>query len=285
MNETNLPTESHAGARGSFRISSEPVVETARPPEAPPVAAPTADLGELPGYYGTDLLYAVARDPKSLFLYWDLDWKRLFSAADLSPREVHLRILREDGTEESTVEIDPFTSYCFAGVADAGASYSCEIGCFASADWKTLIRSGATATPNAAMSDDLAADFATLPFHLSFQRLIDIFRASNAERGTLSNTVAAIQEKTRALRQTMPPADWSKLVAVAANLVEEEAAFGLSGVNSSDFATFLQAEQRDGDKTAPSPETRERWKELGERFGGSSWGDASGGGFGGSSPS
>ncbi|MGH7935405.1 MAG: DUF4912 domain-containing protein, partial [Chthoniobacterales bacterium] len=243
-----------------------------------------ADLRDLPDYYGTDLLYAVARDPKSLFLYWDLDWTRLFAAADLSPREVHLRILREDGTEESTIEIDPFTGYCFAEIADAGARYSCELGCFADADWKTLIRSGTTATPDAGMSDDLEAEFATLPFHLSFQRLIDIFRASKSQRGTLANTVAAIQEKTRILRQTMPPARWSKLVEVAANLVEEEAAFGLSGVSSSDFATFLQAEQRNGKQIAPSPEMRERWKELGERFGGSSWSGASGNGFGGSSP-
>jgi hypothetical protein len=281
MNETDLPTENPAGAGAGFQISSEPIVGAARPPEPAPVPLPAADLGELPGYYGTDLLYAVARDPNSLFLYWDLDWKGLFSAADLSPREIHLRILRQDGTEESTIEIDPFICYCFAEVTDAGASYSCELGCFADADWKPLIRSSVTATPNAAMSDDLDADFATLPFHLSFQRLIDIFRAPTAQRGTLAKSVAAMQGKTRALRQTMPASDWSKLVEAAANLVDAEAAFGLTGVSSSDFATFLQAEQRNEKNIAPSHEMRERWRELGERFGGSSWGG--GGGFGGSS--
>ncbi len=250
-----------------FRISDEPVVGAEHVEEH--LTRKISDVpSELPPSSGGDLLYIIARDPKSLFVYWDLDWTQLFARAGLSVRQLHLRTLRADGSEEGTIEINPFLGYCFVEVTAADANYSCELGCFEGSDWKSLIRSGSTATPAAEMSDDLDADFATVPFHLSFQRLVDMFRAPEGQRRALASSVAAVQEKTRALRQTMPPADWSRLVDAAANLVNAEAAFGLSGVSSSDFATFLRAEQRDGKRITPSPEMRERWKELGERFGG-----------------
>ncbi len=117
------------------------------------------------------MLYIVARDPRSLFLYWDLNWTRLFARAGISARPVHLRTYRLDGSIENTQQINPFRGHCYAEVGTAGAEYYCELGSFVGVEWKSLARSATTATPEASMSEDFSAEFATLPTHLSFQRL------------------------------------------------------------------------------------------------------------------
>lgn len=80
---------------------------------------------DLPASSDTDLLYVIARDPKSLFVYWDLNWTRLFAQVGLSPQQVYLRIDREDGSIEATREINPFRGHCYVDVVTAGTSYYC----------------------------------------------------------------------------------------------------------------------------------------------------------------
>ena len=158
-------TAAHAGY--GFRISAQPVVGEKR-------AVSARNEGSPARASSPDLLYVVARDPKSLFLYWDLNWTWLFARAGISARQVHLRTYRGDGAVEGTQEINPFRGHCFAEVGAAGTEYYCELGSFEGAEWKSLVRSGTTATPEANRSDDFTAEFATLPTHLSFQRLLDI---------------------------------------------------------------------------------------------------------------
>ncbi|HXA09497.1 MAG TPA: DUF4912 domain-containing protein [Chthoniobacterales bacterium] len=239
-----------APSAGGFQVSDQPIGR------ADWAAAARAD--GLPASYGKDLLYVIARDPKSLFLYWDLNWTPLFAQAGLSPREVQLRVYREDGSIERTQEINPFRGHCYVDVAAAGTGYYCELGCLEGDVWTSLVRSGTTATPAASMSEDVSEDFATLPIHLSFQRLIDIFQATKTERATLANSMAELQENAQAL---------------------EEAVNGGDGTDP-ELAALLESARR-GD--APTAGQLAQWKQLGARFGGASWGGASGGGFGGSS--
>jgi hypothetical protein len=243
-----------APSAGGFQVSDQPVV---RADWATAARAESSSDG-LPASYGRDLLYVIARDPKSLFLYWDLNWTPLFAQAGLSPRQVHLRVYREDGSIERTQEINPFRGHCYVDVEAAGTGYYCELGCLEGDVWTSLVRSGTAATPEASMSEDLSEDFATLPMHLSFQRLIDIFQATKTERTTLANSMAELQENARALQET---------------------ARGGEGTDS-ELAALLESARR-GD--APSSEQLAQWKQLGARFGGASWGGASGNGFGGSS--
>ena len=134
----------------------------------------------------------------------------------------------------------------------------------------------AAQTPLATLSEDLSADFATLPFHLSFQRLIEIFRSSPNGNGTkLASSVADLQDKLRTLQASMSPADWSKLVEAAPSLVDAENGLDLPGVERDDIATLLRTVKEDTTRTLPSPEKLEEWRQLGERFGGSSWGGES----------
>ena len=255
--EMTARNEVEEAAHG-FRVSDQPVVEPNRPVEQPS-AETSAGLGELPSTYGRDLLYVIARDPKSLFLYWDLDWTKLFAQAGVSARQVHVRVFREDGSAEATMEIDPFASYCHAEVAAPGARYYCELGCFDENEWKSLIRSATTATPEAEMSEEIAADFATLPFHLSFQRLLETLGVAEADRKTLAASAAQLQEKARRLRDSMPPEDWARVSAL------------------------LEMAETSPAPPAPSLELLQQLKRLGERYGGSGWGGPSSNAFGPSS--
>jgi hypothetical protein len=249
--KTSSPPDPQSGE--GFRISDEPVVRSDR--------IPASENGALPASYDADVLYVIARDPKSLFVYWDLNWTRLFARAVISPRQVHLRIYREDGSIEGTREINPFRGHCYADVAAAGTGYYCELGCFEDDKWTSLLRSRKAATPDDRMSEDLSAQFATLPLHLSFQRMLDILRATQSNGPTLARSVAELQESASAIPSS----------ATSEGSTED--------APLSDVAALLQAARA----AQPTAEDLAQWRKLGEEFGGSSWGGASGSGFGASS--
>jgi hypothetical protein len=265
--DTSAPTDPQPGE--GFHLSDKPVVRSNR--------VPASDQGVffrgLPVSHDTDLLYVIARDPKSLFVYWDLNWRRLFTRAGLSARQVHLRVYREDGSIEGTCEINPFRGHYYADVSSAGTGYYCEIGCFEDGEWTSLVRSGEAATPQDRMSDDISAQFATLPIHLSFQRLLEMVRAPQSEGATLARSVAALQARAGVTEDTVTPEEWARLVAATASLDGKEASV-------SDIAALLEAARA----VTPTAAELAQWRKLGEQFGGSSWGGASESGFGGSSP-
>jgi hypothetical protein len=256
-------------ATGGFRVSDQPIVQSNRPPSVTAAA-------ELPKSYGADLLCVIARDPKSLFLYWDLDWPRLFAKAEVPTRQVHLRIFRDDGSIEATTEINPSIGHCYAQVSGPGTRYYCELGAFEGDAWKCFARSRTTATPNDKMSDDLRAEFARLPLHLSFQRLLDLFWATETNREMLASSIAQLQEKAQALRDSMAPDEWALLVKTAAASMEIE--------RFAELAAILQTMPKGKPQPAATAEMLAQWRRLGERFGGVSRGGASSGGFGGSGP-
>jgi hypothetical protein len=209
----------------------------------------------LPTTYGTDLLYVIARDPASLFVYWDLNWRQVFQKAGISPRAIHLRTYREDEIIEDTQPINPFRGHCYVTVSAAGTGYYCELGCFEGETWQSLVRSGAAVTPESEMSEDFSATFATLPVHLSFQRLLDIFQTTK-DRKELAVAVAELQAEARNRE--------------------------IANSDSSDFAALLEA-------AAESPaqdwteEQRAIWQELTAHVADPAWSGASESHFGGSS--
>ena len=236
------------------------------------------------GVTSDDLLYVVARDPQTLFLYWDLNWARLFARAGLSARQVHLRVYRGDGLIEGTQEINPFRGHCYAEVAGAGMEYYCEVGSFDGTEWTGLACSGTTATPEASMSDDFSAEFATLPIHLSFQRLLDILGGSEIDPTTLARSVAELQENARALQTKMAPGDWSQLATEIAAKLNGANRNGTKGARTAELSELVEIALRSEAPAVPTAEEFARWKELVERYGGSSWSGTSTGGFGRSSP-
>ena len=122
---------------GSFTLSNTPTVGDADPgevhkynvPPSPPAAAPSAppayeDLGSLPGSYFEDTVFLVARDPRWLFAYWDFDWTKYPAAAMRGAvSQFFLKILKEDGSQETIVEITPEDLYDPRIIIQLGAKY------------------------------------------------------------------------------------------------------------------------------------------------------------------
>ena len=179
------------GPKG-YRVSNGPIVRLARsdaklPPEI-------ADSVELPRVYGAPLLFAIARDPGTLFVYWNIDWSAIFENTAPVDRQVHLRLYRSDGSEELTQAVEPMAGNCYLSVAQPRKDNRVEIGYFQpEAVWNSVATSDHVTMPvdRVAGSDDV--DVATIPFHLSFQRLIDLSRTSN--KGALSEIVSRLQQR------------------------------------------------------------------------------------------
>src|SRR5205085_7715147 len=111
--------------RGEYRISNGPVVRFARSDPKLPTDLPEV---ELPRVYGKPLLFAIARDPRTLFVYWNIDWPSIFENSAPVDRQVHLRIYRSDDSEETTTAVEPMAGNCYLTVSESREKYRVEIG-------------------------------------------------------------------------------------------------------------------------------------------------------------
>jgi len=153
------------------------------------------NLGELPRFYGRSFLFGIARDPHMLFAYWEIDWKSAFGDQPPADRKVHLRVLSEDGSEETMVTVEPFAGNHSVAVSQARSTYRIELGYHEPAEvWNSVATSDAIMTPPDDVSESDSIDVATVPFHLSFQRMVDSFRASKYDGDALVEIVGRLQE-------------------------------------------------------------------------------------------
>ena len=181
-------TEEDGGA--TFVLSSQPIVELQQ-------RSPSSDfenLGELPRSYGGAFLFAIARDPHTLFAYWDIDWAEVFGDNPPADRKVHLRALWHEGIEESTAAVEPLGGSHLISVKHARSSYRIEIGYYAPEEvWNSVAFSAAVITPPDDVAENGPVDVATIPFHLSFQRIVDAFRGSKYDGDALAQIVGRLQ--------------------------------------------------------------------------------------------
>ena len=224
----DLGNEPGEGATGgsSFILSNDPVV--LREP-APSSADPLRDyenLGELPSSYGGAFLFAIARDPHAVFAYWDVDWPAVFGDTPPPDRKVCLRVLWHDGIEESKTAVEPMAGSYLLSVVHARSSYRIELGYYAPENiWNTVAISSAVITPPDDVANGESVDVATIPFHLSFQRIVDTFRGSKYDGDALAEIIGQLQhhadtsdaalpeeerELLRALESAQPEVDASQ---------------------------------------------------------------------------
>ncbi len=132
------------------------------------------DLGALPASYYEDTIFLVARDPRWLFCYWDFNWTAYpANAHRYNVAQFFLKIRTAAGAEETTVEIKPEARNWYVPVSTPGASYVGEIGFFEKAGaWRSIVSSEAAQTPPDALAEETEAQFATVPAHLAFERLL-----------------------------------------------------------------------------------------------------------------
>src|SRR5438067_4706782 len=163
-------------ARQTFHISRKPVVSLAETEESP-------DLGNglgLPRLHGSPRLLAIARDPWTIFAYWNVDWPSVFKNAAPVDRQVHLRIHCADGLEEKEVAIEPMAGMHYVRTSQRHRACRIEIGYYQPVDvWRSVAMSNEIAIPSAEISEAENVDLATIPFHLRFQQLVDLFGAAN----------------------------------------------------------------------------------------------------------
>jgi len=188
LDENNLTTR---GPKG-YRVSNGPIVRLARSDaKLPPELAGSI---ELPRVYGAPLLFAIARDPLTLFVYWNIDWSSVFENTAPVDKQVHLRVYRPDGNEELIHAVEPMAGNCYLTVAHPRENYRVEIGYFQPESvWNSVATSDHVTMPVDRVAGSDEVDVATIPFHLSFQRLIDLSRTSN--KSALSEIVSRLQQR------------------------------------------------------------------------------------------
>jgi hypothetical protein len=150
-------------------------------------ASPLENLGELPRSYGTDTIFLVAQEPHWLFTYWDID-------IALHPGgKTFLRVLTANDVIESEIEVPFETRNWYIPANEAAAEYSVEIGYYRGDHWKAIARSVTIRTPQDKMSESGEFEYATIPLHLSFQKLMDNIQTTMREGETLIQSLGRLQ--------------------------------------------------------------------------------------------
>ena len=178
------------------------------------------DTVELPRVYGASLLFAIARDPRTIFTYWCIDWPSIFKNTEPVDRQVHLRVYRSDGAEETSTPAEPMAGQSYLSVSRPGGAYRVEIGYYAPEGvWNSVATSDEIAMPRNTVAESADVDLATIPFHLSFQRLIDLFRAESAS-DALMEIISRLQNRavTEDERDLLNPEEWEILRAMDLSL-------------------------------------------------------------------
>ena len=182
---------SKSNVMDGFRISNGPVMKSAE--EAGTSAADFGDVAELPRPHGAPGLFAIARDPRTIFTYWSIDWPRVFAQTIPVDRQVHLRVYRDDGALEMSAAVEPMAVNSYLTVSQRGA-YRVEIGYYQPEGvWNSVAMSNEVTMPADDIAQHADVDLVTIPFHLSFQRLIDLFGATNG--AALAETISRFQKR------------------------------------------------------------------------------------------
>lgn len=175
-------------ATGGFRISSEPVVRLAADDRGQNIGAI-----ELPHAYGPPTLFAIARDSSCIFAGWNIDWLSVFEKTMPVNRQVYLRIYHADGLEQKSVAAEPMATTHYITISEPQGSYRLDIGYYQPADvWHSVAMSNEIVMPPCTIAETAEVDLVTIPFHLSFQQLIDSFGASN--NTTLTTVMSRFQK-------------------------------------------------------------------------------------------
>jgi hypothetical protein len=172
-------TKRNAGrspARRGFKIRKNPMMHLA-------ADAPLPDAGDRMGLTrvgGQPFLFAIARDARTIFASWNVDWRSVFEKAMPADRQVHLRVIGEDGVVETKVAVEPMSAMHYLTISGLHNSYRVEIGYFEPfGTWHSVATSDEVEMPPHGSAELTDVDLATVPFHLSFQQLANLFGAAN----------------------------------------------------------------------------------------------------------
>jgi hypothetical protein len=152
----------------NFKISDAPL-------SLPAVPRELEDISALPSHYGAPLLLAIARNPHTLFICWSVDWHAAFGSSVPPDRKGHVKLTSR--STERVEAVEPLNGYCSITDLRPGETYAVELGFYAAArQWHVIASEGITMPrPGETANADTSIDVATIPFHLSFHRLTELF--------------------------------------------------------------------------------------------------------------
>ncbi len=174
-----IQQNSKARRRGlsRFRISKKPVVPWGTETRDTLAQLADADVLRSPG---EPAFFAVGRDPSTIFACWYIDWPAVFARKAPADKRVYLRVYRDaEDVEEKRVPVEPMAGSCFITVSNCKSRYRLDIGYFEPGDfWNSVATSSIIVMPADRVSESFIADLATLPLHLSFERLLNLYGGS-----------------------------------------------------------------------------------------------------------
>ena len=148
---------------------------------------------DLPRLFSSPRLVAVARDPSTVFAYWDVDWPSIFKNAAPIDRQIHLRIHCADGLEEKEAAVEPMAGMCYVAMSQRHRECRIEIGYYRPADvWHSVATSNGVSIPSSDIARTEDVDVATIPFHLTFQQLVELY---GAKKEPLAAVISRVQKR------------------------------------------------------------------------------------------
>jgi uncharacterized protein DUF4912 len=189
---TKRKTKRNAGrsqARHGFKICENPTVHVAGDGIKPDV-----DRFGVTHAHREPFLFAIARDARTIFASWTIDWRSVFEKAIPADRQVHLRVIGGDGIAETTVAVEPMSAMHYVTISGSHNAYRAEIGYFQPFDtWHSVATSGKVEMPSHGSVELANVDLATIPFHISFQQLADLFGTVNGT--SLASVISKFQKR------------------------------------------------------------------------------------------
>ncbi len=173
-----------------FKIHQGPTVHLAK--QARP--CDVNDPMRLTRLYAQPFLFAIARDPRTIFVNWNIDWRSAFEKVMPADRQVHLRVIGGEDFIETKLAVEPMSAMHYVTTSGLHNSYRVEIGYFQPFDtWHSVAMSGEVEMPPQGSSEIADVDLATVPFHLSFQQLADSLGETN--NASVASLVSDFQKR------------------------------------------------------------------------------------------
>jgi hypothetical protein len=175
--------------RRGFKICKDPMVRLAEDEQL----SYHGDRMGLARVCGPPFLFAIARDSRTIFVSWTIDWRSVFENGTPADRQVHLRVIGKNGVIEARVAVEPMSTMHYLTISGLDDSYRVEIGYFQPFDaWHSVAMSSGVEMPPQGSVGLGDVDLVTIPFHLSFQELANLFGATDA---SVAREVSAFQKR------------------------------------------------------------------------------------------
>jgi hypothetical protein len=179
---------------------------------------PLADLGELPESYGTRRIYALARDPEWIFVYWDWTYEQLEDLRRSTPEgKVFVRLVRENSEMLQQALVEGGVRDWFFHYKEPGARIRAELGVYVDENFQVAASSSVSEIPRLSAAPG-PVRYATVPLSITFAELARLVEFHRLPGERLLETLARLQQigfvfPFEVLRRAeVSASQWAKLV-------------------------------------------------------------------------